>query len=89
MPSHATKKNISLVTFANPTDDFCLIPFVENKIINIALVMAYNCLYYLIVILPRAASDVNVFGKVISDISPLWEVESEAEVMVLLHLQVY
>lgn len=30
----------------------------------------------------RAASDVNVFGKVISDISPLWDVESEDEVMV-------
>ena len=30
----------------------------------------------------RAASNVNVFGKVISDLSPLWEVEVEAEVKV-------
>ena len=30
----------------------------------------------------RAASNVNVFGKVVGDISPLWEVEDETEVMV-------
>ena len=30
----------------------------------------------------RAASNVNVFGKVIGDLSPLWEVEDGIEVMV-------
>ncbi len=30
----------------------------------------------------RAASNVNVFGKVIGDLSPLWEVEDGAEVKV-------
>ena len=32
----------------------------------------------------RAASNVNVFGKVVSDLSPLWEVENGVEVMVVL-----
>ena len=30
----------------------------------------------------RATSNVNVFGKVISDLSPLWDVEDGSEVMV-------
>ena len=30
----------------------------------------------------RAASNVNVFGKVIGDLSPLWEVEDGTKVMV-------
>ena len=30
----------------------------------------------------RAASNVNVFGKVIGDLSPLWEVEDGTEVLV-------
>ena len=32
----------------------------------------------------RAASNVNVFGKVVSDISQLWDVEDGTEVMVVL-----